>query len=188
MTSGQTILIKKGIGTSWSDSTVQIGGSGSEITGVHMNGFIFQDQVTSSIASSSSIPPSTSASTTSISPALTPATTSTPPTSTSSPLPAPNLESEGLSQGGIIGVGVGVSLGVVGLISMLVAFILFKRRTRSPNAPGVAENGLDSKPLQPYGSSIEMSSQVGREPSEMWVAPENGLKVETPRVELPAGS
>ncbi len=95
------------------------------VYGLQINGFVFAPTTTTTTSSAAtSTPTSTSATTT-------------------SPAGGNNGKSSGLSTGGKIGVGVGVSLGALGLISLLLAWFLIRRHRKKwqPDEPAMEHVG-----------------------------------------------
>lgn len=186
----------------WEDTTSVVLTTGINVYGVQANGFVFQDQAVVSPASASAS--TTQLGTTSTSSSVLPSSTQY---STSSATQTTGLSSlststavvtsnvNGLSMGTKIGIGVGVSVGALGILCLVVAIILLKRRKRIHSNP-VYPNGIAEAPSYPpsypifkrgvgSNSVYEASSrqvhetpatekQVYKGPTEMWVSPSQG--------------
>lgn len=104
---------------------------GSSVYGFQVNGYVFQATTTAPTTSSTNTGPTT-----------TQASTGTP-------------HSSSLSQGTKIGIGVGVSLGVIGLLSLLAALFLV-RRYRRKRQPDVLVPPMEHTPA--YTETPELSN------------------------------
>ena len=140
---GQTIVGKSTDTASgdWQDTTAVLISTGASVVAVHVNGFVFQAGVVSTAPGSASASTTQGGSTPTTSSVV--ASNTAPGTSaSSSPTTASITPSTGLSSGAKIGIGVGVSLGFVGICCMITTIIMLKRRSRPHNSihpAGLAE-------------------------------------------------
>ncbi|KAK0105492.1 hypothetical protein ONS95_004146 [Cadophora gregata] len=189
---GQTIVAKSTIDTNfnWKDTTAVVIGNGFSVAAVHVNGFVFREKALTT-------PASTSVSTTQ--PGTSSTTSSVQPLNTSIqsivPVETAPVTSEGLSNGAKIGIGVGISLGVLGTVCLAAAIFILKRRTRAPQSPRYP-SGFAEAPSYPANYPMAKRAQGGssiyeaqrgtiheapdgmrhqsKGPAEMWVAPHQG--------------
>ena len=172
----------------WEESTAVVISTGVSVVGVHLNGYVFQNGV------ASTAPGSASASTTPG--GITPTTSSTTASNTASQTSAPSYQ---IGSGEKIGLGVGISLGFVGICCLVIAFVLLKRRSRPrspvypagpaeapsypPNYPisrrAVGSHSIYEAPGKPgegrtMAETHDVSSGHNKGPAEMWVSPSQG--------------
>lgn len=176
------------------DTKVQVNTTGVQVVAVHVNGFVFHEET-------STLPASNSASTTQS--GTTPTVTSAIPSNTQTggghidaqtgpPTISAILKTEGVSSSTKIGVGVGVSFAVVGVLCLIATMILLRRRARRHDYVNEVDAAVErsepttghsffAKPSwnRAHGRKVYEVSGESRKrshdvPIEMWVSPTHG--------------
>ncbi|KAG9233139.1 hypothetical protein BJ875DRAFT_442536 [Amylocarpus encephaloides] len=180
---------------SWTDTAVSINSTTSKsVVAAHVNGFVFKAEGSTvpASASATTTQPASIPSTASIAPINTPSIVI--PTETAGALTA-GVTSEPLNSGANIGIGVAVSIGVIGIICFLATIILPRRRNGHRQPPFATELLTTSAPSQSKGSSFfnrnrsvldphrghvyevpGARKQESNQPQEMWVSPTHGVR------------
>lgn len=190
-TSGQVVTYIGDSSGTWAQNKTTFGPSGGTIIGGQLNGYIFNDAVTTSSQSSTA---TTAVSTTASSNTIAQQTSSS-----ASATGTTNSGSSGLSSGAKIGLGVGVGLGAIGIAALIAGFLLYRRSKAKGNhiTPGTetyeANHFLEAPrpdgPSTPSasGSDIKKENYQPQQMAEMY-APRYVSEVhgETQRVEMAA--
>ncbi|KAF4632821.1 hypothetical protein G7Y89_g5302 [Cudoniella acicularis] len=144
ITAGQTIIAKSTVGgLTWYDTThvVPAASASYSVGGAHVNGFVFnQAAVATPAAASTTTLATMSSSATTTQPVPSGGTQTQIPTSTNISAAPHTPNAPILTNGAKVGIGIGVTLGVFGIICLVAVMFLLKRRGRQPGAIELADS------------------------------------------------
>jgi len=139
ITSGQSFYYAESVGTTWIWTT-SIADDNVNVYGIPVNGYNFAASTTTTTSSPSSATTNS----------LTTGPTNTSAFPSSSTPTATGSTNAGLSPGAKAGIGVGVSLGILGLISLIAAIFLLRRRRPKKETAFNNATELPSPPENPH--------------------------------------